>query len=264
MPEQKIKKLKQTICDVAHELWQQNLVYFPDANISMLVDGLKKDGEKDFLVTATGCDKRKFPPKNERSYDSEGHEIYIGKNQKKPTKDFPTHLAIYEATGYEARAVLHSHGFYTIKYAKIFNEKGLNHPLGKPIAGKGYSSTDQARLGMVAITEEECAGIKDIADKVKDYVENSRAIVVPTSGSYIYSKLENPIEALWNCLAAAIYLEKCAEYEVQKYYFNNHSNKIFDGTGMLKKMCEIYKGAGKGTLPLVEQVLASGLLKIKM
>lgn len=250
--------LKLTICDVAHQLWNEGLIDFPDGNLSVIVQHPKIEGEKVFLATISSCDKKYLEPKSVILYNRDRQEIgekgIIFKDGTKPTKDLPIHVAIYEAT--KASAVLHSHGFYTMLYGALFSGKRLDHPLGEAVMGKNYWSVYQARLGVVAVTEPACSGKdenSEIVKHVKEAAAKSRAIIVPTSGSYIYSELEDPELAIWNCLYAARSLERWVPF-----FVSNPDASLMDGTETLKKTFEQYKNTPPGVLPLFDQMKARG------
>jgi len=251
---QDLISVKKTICDVAHEVWNQGLIDFPDANISMLLDF---DGRKAFLATSTESDKRVLTPDSIRIYNENGQEIDssgnpVTANNKKPTKDLNIHLGIYDATDYNAKAVLHTHGFYAMLYAAAFSGKGFNHPLGRLDERDAYLSIDQARLGKVAIMAPDSSGTNTIETCVSAFAVNSRIILVPTSGSYIYSTIDNPEKALWNCLYAARNLEKWAKHYLPASF-------EFAGDKILRETFEKYKDASRGELPLFEQMKNSGV-----
>lgn len=197
-----IQRLTDMMCQVAWKLEPYKLMFFGDGNLSVRTADPQGGGIA-YLVSCTSKRKADLRPEGIGLFALNGGDLRG--EVKTVTRDWPTHRAIYGAT--QATAVLHTHGLMGFEYAKMFSGKALDHPLGNPLAGENYLGSDDARLGLVYVTQPEVAGTEEIAAKVASAVGVSRAVFVPGSGLYVYSTREDSADALWDCFNTSNYVE---------------------------------------------------------
>ena len=91
------------LCSVARSFHDRGYAFGSTGNLSIRV------GE-DIWITPTGESLRDASPERLACIDANG----TPKNENKPSKEYPFHLAAYRAAGSRAQALVHLHSTYTV------------------------------------------------------------------------------------------------------------------------------------------------------
>lgn len=91
------------LCEVGASFFQRGYAFGSTGNLSVRV-------RDDIWITPTGRSLRNLDPAELACIDELGN----CRNNAKPSKEFPFHLAAYKAAGDRARAIVHLHSTYSV------------------------------------------------------------------------------------------------------------------------------------------------------
>jgi L-fuculose-phosphate aldolase len=217
-------KLSSEICKVGIRLYERGYVASNDGNISA------KTEDGNILITPSGVSKRDLTPDMIIKTDLDGNIIAgstastdnIAENTEigektligektaplTPSSEIGMHLMLYRENR-DIRAAVHAHPVAATSFACA----GL--PLDKPIYPEAVIN-----LGTVPVTEFAKYGTPAVAQSVKPFVADYKAVLLKNHGALTWGK--NLTEALYRLEA----LENYAKIILNVYYIIKHPAEL--------------------------------------
>jgi L-fuculose-phosphate aldolase len=191
--------LANEICKVGLRLYERGFVAANDGNISA------KCSDGNILITPSGVSKRDLTPEMILKTDLDGKVIT---GSLSPSSEIGMHLMLYRENS-EIAAAVHAHPVAATSFACA----GL--PLDKPI----YPEAEM-NLGTVPCTEFAKYGTPAVAQSVKPFVKDHKAVLLKNHGALTWGK--NLTEALYRFEA----LENYAKIILNVYYIIKNPAEI--------------------------------------
>jgi len=260
---EEINRLRDEICKVGHEMYKKGLITYPDGNLSVSREDFTNKDDWLYITTVTETDKRALTRDDVRLYRADGTEVKLPDvtEHRKVSKGLGMHLVMYKGTNDKARAVVHAHGPVGMEYADCFSGRGFNHPLGifEKTTNWSYYDTavNLARMGRVYVAGPHCSITEKEEEAVRPFVGRATKFLVPTTGSYAYSEIENdPVKALWNSFYGTVDMEDYAQQFLNRSWYRKMAWKWSRrGRNSLLELYNTYRDkAGPNALPLLDQL----------
>jgi L-fuculose-phosphate aldolase len=191
--------LASEICKVGARLYERGYVAANDGNISA------KCSDGNILITPAGVSKRDLTPEMIIKTDCDGNIIAGSGN---PSSEIGMHLMLYRENR-DIAAAVHAHPVAATSFACA----GL--PLDKPIYPEA-----EINLGTVPVTEFAKYGTPAVAESVKPFVNDYKAVLLKNHGALTWGK--NLTEALYRLEA----LENYAKIILNVYYIIKHPAEL--------------------------------------
>ncbi len=200
--------VRQEIVEVSHEVYQQGLVGGTGGNVSRRMDDR-------ILITASGVSLGRLQKEDVSTVHLANRQV----EGKKPSKELPTHLAVYAAFDH-VRAIVHLHSFYSVCVGLM--------PGSQP--GKDsmppYTGNLVVKVGRVPLVPFLKPGTDELSQGVVDAMEDGsiKAVLLQNHGIFAMG------QDAWSALYVAQDVEENARFHVQ-----------FGGTGRALTSEEIKK-----------------------
>lgn len=188
---------KQELTDICHLLYQRNLVTASDGNVSFRVSNTH------ILMTPSGKNKGFLKAEDMIVLDITGNTV---EGNKKASKEFPMHRAIYEARE-DVYAVVHTHPVYSTAFALT----GKNLP-------DNYLIETKMMLHGTALAGYAAPGTMAMAEVIAPYLTNYNAVLLKNHGAVTFgTDLEdafNKMEVMESIAKTIIYSKILGEPQV--------------------------------------------------
>lgn len=180
---------KKEIVEICHRLAKNDYVSAYDGNVSILTD------KNTLLITRSAINKGEVSSKDILEIDLDGN-LVLGKG--KPSTEWKLHSYIYKNKP-GIKAVIHCHPVYSTVLATT--KYGFNHKVFPEVI---------LTLGKVPVCKYQTPSSNDLADSLKDYIEDSNAFLLENHGAvtcgltlkdafYKLDKLEHTSKILTYC-----------------------------------------------------------------
>lgn len=169
MDRQKIKELRDQICDVCHKMWQLGWVAANDGNVSARLE----DGT--LLVTPTGISKSLITPEMLLHIDPKG-KMLEAKGKLRPSSEIKMHLRCYQKRP-DINSVIHAHPPGATGFAVAHRSMDMYNMI-----------EDVTAIGSVPLAPYGTPSTKEVPDSIEPYLSDHDVLLLENHGALSMGK----------------------------------------------------------------------------